>query len=169
MRRPWFAFALAAGLAWTSWWATPAIAQDAPRLVIVSPREGSTVPPEVRVVVRLVGGAGEVPFSLLLDRDATPVEGSDGSDTPVVSPGEDAVIVLSDVVEGSHEVQAVPISSGQAQASSSVSFDVQSSGLSVPAVIIAAALIGLLIMYRRRILSPWAERYERKPPPEPEP
>lgn len=152
------------------WWGPVAIAQDAARLVIVSPRAGSTIPPDLRVVVRLVGGTEEVQFSLLLDGSPTPVEAPQGSDTPVTSPGEDAIIVLADLQEGPHELQAVPLSSGQAQASATVPFLVEQQGLSVQAILIAAAIIGLLILYRRRILAPWVDRYEQRPPPEePEP
>jgi hypothetical protein len=166
MRRLSFAFALTA-LATAVYWAPPAaIAQEGGRLAIVSPRAGSTISSDVRVVVRLVGGAGEVPFSLQLDGAPTPVQGAEGSDTPVAAPGEDAIIILPGVPEGPHQVQAVPLSSTQARASAPVSFVVASSGLSVQAILIAAAIIGLLILYRRRILAPWADRYEQRPPTE---
>ena len=165
MRTTWLSLLIGAALFGVFWWAPPAAAQDAARLVIVDPPQGSTVSPDVRVVVRLVGGTGEVPFSLLLDGGPTPVQGSQGSDTPVVSPGEDAIILLPDMDEGSHQLQAVPLSSSQAQASRAVSFTARSGGLSFPALLIAAALIGLLILYRRRILAPWADRYDRGPPP----
>jgi hypothetical protein len=155
-----------AGVAWTVWWGSPATAQDAARLAIVSPRPDATIEPDVRVVVRLVGGSRQVPFSLLVDGGHTPVEASQGSDTPVVSPGQDAVIFLPDMAEGRHEAQAVPLSSGLAEASAPVSFVVDAGGLSIQAILIAAAIIGLLVLYRRRILTPWADRYEQRPRPE---
>jgi hypothetical protein len=162
--------ALAAGVGSAAGWAGPAVAQDVPQLVIVSPREGSSISPDVRVVVQLRGGEGEVAFSLLLDGDQAAVEGPQGSDTPAVAPGEDATILLSDLPAGSHVLQAVPVS-GQARASSSVAFIVESEGLSGQAILIALVLIGLLILYRSRILAPWADRYQPKPKPptEPEP
>jgi hypothetical protein len=84
----------------------------------------------------------------------------------VVSPGQDAVIFLPGMAEGRHEAQAVPLSSGQAEASAPVSFVVEAGGLSIQAILIAAVIIGLLILYRRRILAPWADRYDQRPPPE---
>src|SRR5687768_6625535 len=142
MKRSPLVAAAVAGVAWAGL-AGPAVAQEVPELVIVSPREGSTISPDVQVVVRLTGGEGEVEFSLLLDGDQASLRASQGPDTPAVAPGEDATILLADLPVGSHVLQAVPVS-GQARASSSVAFVVESEGLSGQAILIAVILIGLL-------------------------
>jgi hypothetical protein len=78
--------------------------------------------------------------------------------------GQDTRVVVRGVPNGPHSLRVVPVSEGSIRAPKAVAFTVRSS-LPIPLLVgIGLAGVALLLFYRRRILEPWADRYERPPP-----
>ena len=134
--------------------ATPAGAQSGPHLVITSPVNGDIydgTPPLV-VQARGVPAGTRVGFDVMVDGKSL------GSSASVVA-GSTATVSLGNLPVGAHTVSVN--SSGSDAAGDSATFDVRRSGFSGIGLLIVAALVGLMVFYRRRLLEPFSRRYER--------
>jgi hypothetical protein len=152
----------------------PARAQSVrPTLEVTSPAPGATSDPDVRVVVELRGTApGRVTFTVILDGVAAQLEDpatGGTSMTATVAAGARTAVILQGVPEGTHELQAVSVPAGAAGASPLRAFTVSARGFSLVLLLATIGVLVVFVAYRRRILGPWADRYERgRDRPEPD-
>ena len=147
-------------------------AQTGPALVVVRPAQASTSEPDVLILVELRGGGPSV-VRFVARIDGTPVRLEDMATGRMtaqgsVSPGRQARYEVRGVPEGTHKLQVIPVSSNAVEPSPVVTFKVDAGRTSLILVIAALLAVGGLFVFRRRILSPMGDRYER-PPPSPEP
>jgi hypothetical protein len=151
----------------------PSGAQSGPSLVIVRPAQASTSDPDVLILVELRGGGpSTVGFVAMLDE--MPVRLEDAATgrfmaQGTVVAGRQAKVYVRSIPEGTHRLQVIPVSSSSVQPSAVVTFKVDAGRTSLILVIAAVAVILALFGFRRRILSPMGDRYERPRPPAPEP
>lgn len=152
---------------------SPSAAQSGPSLVIVRPAQGSTSDPDVLILVELRGG-GPSTVRFTANLDGTPVRLEDaatGARTAqgTVFAGRQAKVYVRSIPEGRHTLQVVPVATSDVQPSEVVTFQVDAGRTSTILVIAAVLVILVLFMFRRRILTPMGDRYERPPPPDPKP
>jgi hypothetical protein len=139
-----------------------------PTLTILSPQTGDVVDPTLDVIVVADGaGSAQVRGELLIDgapvRTAIHVPGDDGV-VVALTTGAERTLVVRDLPEGRHTLRLVPAPGEDARPSDTVTMSVRASGpLSLPVVLIAAALVAVLVLYRRRILDPRMRRFSRDP------
>lgn len=157
----------------------PATAQtgSSPTLTILSPQTGDVVDPTVDVIVVADGsGSGPVRAELQVDgvpvRTAIHVQGDDGV-VAALTTGVERTLVVRDLPEGRHTLRLVPAPGDDSRPSELITMSVRASGpVSLPVLLLAAALVGVLVLYRRRILDPGMRRFNRHPeddPPEDRP
>jgi hypothetical protein len=152
--------------------ATMSGAQTGPALVIVRPSQASTSDPDVLILVEIRGGRPSV-VRFVARIDGTPVRLEDVATGRMtaqgsVSPGRQARYEVRGVPEGTHQLQVIPVSASAVEPSPVVTFKVDAGRTSLVLVIAALLAIAGLFVFRRRVLSPMGDRYERPPPPEPE-
>jgi hypothetical protein len=157
--------------------AWPAVGQGENALVVVEPEAGGVSGSDVHIVVRLnrlsetgstASPAGS-PVQFVVTIDGLPaglVDEKTGKEVAVASAadGRDARVVVRGVPDGLHRLRVVPVSEGSVRAPEAVAFTVKSRPPTPLFIGIALAGIAILLFYRRRILEPWADRYERPPP-----
>jgi hypothetical protein len=154
--------------------AWPAVGQGENALVVVEPEPGAVSGSDVLVVVRLnspsepgsTGGSETSPVQFVVTVDGVPaglVDEKTGKQVAVASAsdGRDARVVVRGVPDGLHRLRVVPVSNGSVRAPEVVAFTVKSRPPTPLFVGIALAGVIILLFYRRRILEPWADRYER--------
>jgi hypothetical protein len=161
-----FLFRLCLLMALALGWCSAAAAQTgAPGLVLSAPEPRSTTGPDVTVVVELTGPAeAPVVFSVVLD--GVPAELEDpatgrGGATANVNSGGRTAVVIRGVPEGTHQVRAVAIPAGAASASAINTFRVDVRGFNLMILLATLGVLAVFVLYRRRILGPWADRYDR--------
>ena len=143
----------------------PVAAQSGATLIVVSPEQGSTTGPDVSVTVQLQGNGPES-IGFVLTIDSLPASLGDGTSgrpvvPPTVSRNRPANVVVRGVPEGTHLLQAIPAPSGTVTTSHAVTFHVKSRPPPLVFILIGVGGIAVLWFYRRKILEPWADRYER--------
>jgi hypothetical protein len=156
----------------------PALAAaGGPGLVVVTPQTGDVVGTAMTVRVQMLGDAGgEARFYLAVDGFVVNGDRITGSRDPsaatarTVTPSSEAVLVVRDVSIGDHRLRAVPLTPGL-QAPQAVTVSVRTgTGVGLPGVVVGILLVGLLLLYRRRILQPRMQRLQRRiQPPDGEP
>jgi len=162
------------------WWALSAVglvivatagmadAQTGASLVITAPQPGTTSGPDLVVVVGVQGTVpSAIAFRLVLDGRAADMQDPATDRTlaaATVSLARAARVLVSGIPDGHHVLRAVPVSAGSIQPSAALRFVVAGRPVTLPFILIAVAGLGILLYYRRRILAPWADRYERRSP-----
>jgi hypothetical protein len=144
----------------------PAVAQtERPTLVLSAPASGAVTGPDVTVVVELTDPApAPVVFTVLLDGVPAeledPATGRSAMTSTVASEDRRAVLVRG-VPEGSHQIQVVAVPVGAATASTTNRFSVDVRGFNLVLLLATLGVLVVFVLYRRRILGPWTDRYER--------
>lgn len=135
-------------------------------LVVSAPQNGTTTGPDVTVVVALNGSAGgPVSFAVILDAAPALLEDPRTGRTSMaasVAPGARTTVILRGLPEGTHQLQAVSVPGGAAAASATTTFKVDMRGFSLVLLLATLGVLVVFVAYRRRILAPWADRYERR-------
>src|SRR6266511_2735314 len=135
-------------------------AQAGQGLVIESPPDGAVTAGTPRLVVGTSGVPAGIAVSFVVRVDGHAVE-----DAFSVTAGGRKTVSLGNLASGPHTVVVAP-ATASSLAGDTASFEVRGAGFNPIAIVVVLALVALILFYRRRVLEPFTDRYERPPPAE---